>query len=118
MKVIELQSGFSSLVASKAFKAGDVLTILALEPRTKEPNRYTLQIDDELHGEPMPFEFRFVNHSCAPNISFDVDRLEVIVSALSCRVVNFVSLLCVSVFVLFVCGAFFARLVDVVTRAN
>ena len=78
VKVIELQSGFNSLVATKPFKSGEVLTPLSLEPRSEAPNRYTLQIDDNLHGEPMPFEFRFVNHSCAPNAAFDVDRMVVI----------------------------------------
>ena len=32
-----------------------------------------LQIGPDEHAEPLPFELRYVNHSCSPNVLFDID---------------------------------------------
>ena len=63
----------SGLVARRVWKANDVIAPLSWGPVQPEPNRWTVQCDDRIHAEPLPFEFRYINHSCEPNVFFDVD---------------------------------------------
>lgn len=66
----------SGLIARRAWKSGDVIAPLSWGPRHSQPSRWTVQCGDNEHAEPLPFELRYVNHSCDPNVFFDVDAHE------------------------------------------
>ncbi len=63
----------SGLVARREWKANDVIIPLSWGPFQPEPNRWTVQSNHRKHAEPLPFELRYINHSCDPNVFFDVD---------------------------------------------
>jgi D-alanine-D-alanine ligase-like ATP-grasp enzyme len=65
--------GGLSLISNASWKAGDVVSHLFWAKSIPVPSRYTIQRSERLHAEPMPFELRYANHSCAPNLFFDVD---------------------------------------------
>lgn len=64
----------SGLVARRAWKCGEAIINLEWGPRQSEPSRWTVQCGHGEHAEPWPFELRYVNHSCDPNVYFDVDQ--------------------------------------------
>ncbi len=69
-----VQNSFGlGLVARRAWRAGDVVSPLSWEQRQPFPSRWTLQCGAEEHAAPLPFELRYVNHSCAPNVQFDIE---------------------------------------------
>lgn len=61
------------LIALKDFRAGEVISPLYWDKRKSSPSRWTVQCGDEEHADPMPFDLRYINHSCQPNVIFDVD---------------------------------------------
>ena len=63
----------SGLVARRNWNSEEVICPLSWGPRQPEPSRWTVQCDDQHHAEPLPFEFRYINHSCDPNVFFDVE---------------------------------------------
>lgn len=69
------QNGFGlGVVSRRAWRPGEIVSPIQWEPAQPDPSRLTLQTGVCSHAVPMPFELRYVNHSCAPNIHFDVDR--------------------------------------------
>jgi CRP-like cAMP-binding protein len=66
--------GGQRLVARRSFVAGETICGVGWGPTSPEPTRWTLQLGDELHAEPLPEELRYANHSCAPNIVFDLQQ--------------------------------------------
>jgi D-alanine-D-alanine ligase len=70
--IVRHTSGFG-VAAGRAWRAGDAVADLAWENRGSRPSRWTLQIGPEEHAEPLPFELRYVNHACSPNVLFDID---------------------------------------------
>jgi D-alanine-D-alanine ligase len=72
LAIVRHTSGFG-LAAGRAWRAGDTLADLAWENRRRRPSRWTLQIGPQEHAEPLPFELRYVNHACSPNVLFDID---------------------------------------------
>jgi D-alanine-D-alanine ligase len=61
------------VIARRAFACGESLSPIRWSERKAMPSRWTLQLEAGEHAEPSPFELRFVNHSCSPNVIFDVD---------------------------------------------
>lgn len=61
------------LVARRAWRAGDAVSPLSWTKHSSTPNKWTVQCGPDEHAEPQPFELRYVNHSCKPNVSFEVD---------------------------------------------
>ncbi|MGD1102960.1 MAG: SET domain-containing protein-lysine N-methyltransferase [Terriglobia bacterium] len=61
------------LAARGAWRAGDTVADLAWGNRRSRPTRWTVRIGPDQHAEPLPFELRYVNHSCSPNVLFDID---------------------------------------------
>jgi len=66
-----------SLVARRAWRKGERIAGLAWTDPTPRPSRFTLQLSAFEHAAPVPHAFRYVNHSCAPNVFFDVDENEI-----------------------------------------
>lgn len=75
-KVTNYDNG-KKLVATKTIKINEV--ILEFEKNfVSEPNRYTLQIDENIHQSSTDPDLaeNFINHSCAPNSFVDFSTLE------------------------------------------
>src|SRR5437016_6476356 len=69
-------SGHKSVTALVAVAPGD--SLIAFRGITlSEANRYTLQVGAYQHIMLEPEVLRYVNHSCDPNIVFDVPRMTV-----------------------------------------
>ncbi|KAF9350695.1 hypothetical protein BGX26_011188 [Mortierella sp. AD094] len=66
----------SRLVASKDFKKDEV--ICKIEGTTPGPKKYTtVQVSKDLHIE-LNSDLVFLNHSCAPSVDLDTDKMELI----------------------------------------
>jgi D-alanine-D-alanine ligase len=69
-----VQNSFGlGLVARRAWLTGEEIVPLVWRKRSDEPSRWTVQIGEAEHAEPEPFELRYVNHSCSPNVAFDIE---------------------------------------------
>jgi SET domain len=60
------------VIALRAFTSGESVSPIRWSEKKPVPSRWTLQLGAGVHAEPGPFELRFVNHGCAPNVIFDV----------------------------------------------
>lgn len=58
--------------------AGAALASFAASARHTAPSYLTVQLDAETHLLPAPVFLQFVNHSCDPNVSFDMSRLALV----------------------------------------
>jgi len=54
---------------------GAMLSSFAHSVRVAEPSYLTVQLDADVHLEPVPAFLECINHSCAPNVAFDMARL-------------------------------------------
>ncbi len=68
--------GGRCLRARRAFDAGESLASFVASAVHDRPHRLTLQVAEHRHIELDPVALSFVNHSCAPNVFFDVERME------------------------------------------
>ncbi|MDQ6843285.1 MAG: SET domain-containing protein-lysine N-methyltransferase [Bacteroidota bacterium] len=65
-----------SLHATVSYKEGDVFaTFEALEILSR-PNKFTVQVSDDVHIILRPEFLQYINHSCNPNIFFDTSKME------------------------------------------
>lgn len=71
-KVIPTKYGHG-LFARRGFHASEVISAFSFAETSATPSRWTVQFGPEQHGEPRPIELRYVNHSCSPNVKFDLD---------------------------------------------
>ena len=71
-------SGFKSLYASRNYNKGEILTSFSSFTLHATPSRYTIQIGEKRHIELQPTMLRFINHSCQPNLFFDIPSRQVI----------------------------------------
>ncbi|MBL0171354.1 MAG: SET domain-containing protein-lysine N-methyltransferase [Gemmatimonadaceae bacterium] len=58
--------------------AGTVLVSFADSPRLAEPSYLTVQLDADTHIRPSPAFLECVNHSCTPNVAFDMEQLALV----------------------------------------
>ena len=58
--------------------AGAVLASFAQSPRLATPSFRTVQLDAGTHLLPEPAFLQYVNHSCDPNVAFDMARLALV----------------------------------------
>lgn len=71
LKVMGINGG-RSLVAEREYFAGETICTVGWGPTSPEPTRWTLQLGNAVHAEPLPEDLRYANHSCDPNIVFDL----------------------------------------------
>jgi hypothetical protein len=71
------QTGEKSLHATVPFKAGQVLAAFEAAETLTEPNKYTVQVSDEIHIILEPEFLQYINHSCDPNVFFDTSSMEI-----------------------------------------
>ncbi len=60
------------------FEAGDVLASFSARRHCKKPHRMTVQVGESSHIELAPLCIELINHSCDPNVFFDVTRMEIV----------------------------------------
>ena len=70
--------GELALKTRVALDAGAVVADFSTSERVSAPGRHTVQLDERTHARLVPEALRYVNHSCAPNASFDVERLALV----------------------------------------
>jgi hypothetical protein len=73
---IHTENKVRSLVARQDFKRGDVIYQIPTEKVSDKPNRFTVQMDRNLHTE--VGKLSALNHSCDPNVILDMDKMVVI----------------------------------------
>jgi hypothetical protein len=73
---IRTENKVRSLVARQDFKCGDVIYQIPSEKVSDKPNRFTVQMNRELHTE--VGKLSALNHSCDPNVLLDMEKMLVI----------------------------------------
>lgn len=61
-----------------AAPAGSVLVSFAESPRVAAPSYLTVQLDATTHILPRPEYLECVNHSCEPNVAFDMAQMALV----------------------------------------
>lgn len=72
-ELIPHEAGFG-LVARQSWQAGEVVSSVTWTNHQPHPTRWSLQCEEENHAEPVPIELRYINHSCDPNVEFDLEQ--------------------------------------------
>ncbi len=73
---IKTENKFRSLVVRQDFFCGQVIYSIPSEKLFDRPNRFTVQMDRNLHTE--VGKLSALNHSCDPNVILDMDHMQVI----------------------------------------
>lgn len=71
-------SGQRCLRIGRDAAAGELLVSLARSRRVCEASYLTVQLDEQTHLELHPSFTECVNHSCAPNVAFDLERMALV----------------------------------------
>lgn len=69
------ESDYKSMLAKQDIPAGVVLSEFGYSELLKHPSRYTVQTGMNKHITLSPSYLRYVNHSCDPNVVFDLERM-------------------------------------------
>jgi len=73
---IHTENKVRSLVARQDFKRGEVIYQIPAEKVSDKPNRFTAQMDRNLHTE--VGKLSALNHSCNPNVILDMEKMVVV----------------------------------------
>ncbi len=73
---IHTENKVRSLVARQDFKRGEVVYQIPAEKISDKPNRFTVQMDRNLHTE--VGKLSALNHSCDPNVILDMEKMVVV----------------------------------------
>ncbi|WP_224369218.1 SET domain-containing protein-lysine N-methyltransferase [Hyalangium versicolor] len=68
------QLGQQYLESLRAFATGDTISAFRAKATHARPSRMTLQVSEHEHIELTPPALSFTNHSCDPNVYFDVEK--------------------------------------------
>ena len=79
---IRTENKTRSLVARQDFARGEVIYAIPAEKLFDKPNRFTVQMDRNLHTE--VGKLSALNHSCDPNVILDMEHMLVI----ACRAIK------------------------------
>lgn len=66
------RTGGKSLYATVKFMPGDIISRLGAKETLDRPNYLTVQVSDRQHIMLDPEYLQYINHSCAPNVAFNV----------------------------------------------
>ncbi len=72
-ELVPHEAGFG-LVARQTWQAGEVISPVTWTKHQPHPTRWSLQRGQIEHAEPLPIELRYINHSCDPNVEFDLEQ--------------------------------------------
>ena len=70
---IRSQNKFRSLTTRRAYKQGEVISVIPAESVQSKPTMYTVQVARDRHVEVK--ELSSMNHSCDPNVILDTNRM-------------------------------------------
>ena len=73
-----IETGFQSLVAAQDFEQGTVLTKIDYETILNTPDIHSVQMGENQHIIPKPDYLKFMNHSCSPNVFWDLNKMEIL----------------------------------------
>lgn len=69
-------TGNKSLTATVCFAPGDIVSTFGAKEILTEPNYLTVQVNEQEHIMLAPEFLQYINHSCNPNVFFDItDRV-------------------------------------------
>lgn len=71
-------TGHHSLRATASLLKGQVFCAFSAADNLGHPTRFTLQVDEGRHILLSPEPLWYINHSCVPNIFFDMDAMEIV----------------------------------------
>lgn len=74
----ENETGYKSLFAAKEVEPFIVVSELNHENILPTPTRYTVQIEEKQHMKLKPEYLQYTNHSCDPNVFFDLRKMVII----------------------------------------
>jgi hypothetical protein len=74
---LDILSGQKHLQASTWYAEGSLLHTFSARERLTQPTYLTVQIDHHQHIHLAPEFLQYINHSCEPNVYFDVSKREV-----------------------------------------
>ncbi|MFM2138713.1 MAG: hypothetical protein RJA57_1020 [Bacteroidota bacterium] len=77
--LVDLSTGHHGLFALRSFQPGDILSDFSAGIITATPTYLTVQIGHRRHIALEPAYLQYLNHSCAPNLRFDLSALQLIV---------------------------------------
>ena len=69
-------TGEKSLHASVPYNTGDVFSTFEAAETLTVANKFTVQVNDDVHITLSPEFLQYINHSCDPNIFFDTSKME------------------------------------------
>jgi hypothetical protein len=73
-----IQDGRKSLHARRSFAPGDVLERITARQTLSKPEVHSVQQNELEHILLEPQHLEYTNHSCSPNVIFDMDQMAVI----------------------------------------
>lgn len=76
---IDPDTGARSLRATAPLKPGHAVCTFSASEVLNHPTRFTLQLDETRHILLSPEPLWYTNHSCAPNVFFDTETMELMV---------------------------------------
>jgi D-alanine-D-alanine ligase len=66
-----------ALASRRVFRTGEVVCGFDWGKMHGEPTVHSIQAGEGRHAEPRPFLLRYINHSCEPNVVFDIEEMVV-----------------------------------------
>lgn len=69
-------TGEKSLHATVSYKSGDSFATFEAAETLAQPNKYTVQVEENVHIILHPEFLQYINHSCNPNVFFDTTKME------------------------------------------
>ncbi|MCG8326826.1 MAG: SET domain-containing protein-lysine N-methyltransferase [Chitinophagales bacterium] len=73
----DAETGFKSLFAAHNFEADVKLSTFDFEKVLDSPDMHSVQLDENKHIILQPIYLKYINHSCNPNVFFDLNKKEI-----------------------------------------
>lgn len=73
----DAETGFKSLFAAHNFEAGVKLSTFDYEKVLDSPDMHSVQMGENQHIILHPTYLKYINHSCSPNVFFDLNKKEI-----------------------------------------
>jgi len=71
--VVRSQNKYRSLTTRRAYRRGEIISVIPSESVQNKPTQFTVQVDRDRHVEVK--ELASMNHSCDPNVILDTSRM-------------------------------------------
>lgn len=71
-------NGHHGVFALRGFKAGEVISAISWGNPGPVRSRWTIQCAEGVHAMPLPENLKYVNHSCAPSVFFDIEKMQLV----------------------------------------